>query len=72
VFKVTVNLTSEKWDESLAAGKSNRKGDLLILKIQFGVSKTIMLGCLSLKMFHVIFSSLQSGMLSVFNTKAHV
>jgi len=46
VFKVTVNLTSEKWDKSLATGKSNRKSDLLILKIQFGVSKTMMLGYL--------------------------
>ena len=44
MFKVTVNLTSEKWGKSLATGKSNRKSDLLILKIQFGVSKTMMLG----------------------------
>ena len=46
VFKVTVNLTSEKWDQSLATGKSNRKSDLLILKIQFGVSKMVRLGCM--------------------------
>jgi len=44
VFKVAVNLTSEKWDKSLATGKSNRKRDLLILKIQSAVSKRIMLG----------------------------
>lgn len=44
VFKVTVNLTSEKWDKSLATGKSNQKRDRLMWKIKFGVSKTILLG----------------------------
>ncbi|XP_022795623.1 uncharacterized protein LOC111334195 isoform X1 [Stylophora pistillata] len=38
VFKITINLTSEKWDPSLAAGKG-RKFDFLTLKIQFGIKE---------------------------------
>lgn len=37
VFKITINLTSEKWDPTLAAGKG-RSFDRLTLKIHYGVS----------------------------------
>ena len=39
VFNLAVNLTSEKWDATLAAGKNNQRAYLLTLKIRFGVSK---------------------------------
>jgi len=34
---LAVNLTSEKWDATLAAGKNNQRAYLLTLKIRFGV-----------------------------------